>query len=172
MNDHIFAQAERLRKKYRTRDPYEALEEMNVVIMYSNAFARDGLKGFCTIQNKTKYVVINEHLSEEEQRVVAAHELGHIVVHNTDLKIGAFKDNDIYMATGKKEREANFFAADFLIADEDVIDLMKTCDANFFNVAKALSIPAPFFAFKLYSMVERGYAMRVPVDLDSAFLAN
>lgn len=172
MNDHIFAQAERLRKKYRTRDPYEALEEMNVVVMYSNAFARDGLKGFCTIQNQTKYVVINEKLSEEDQRVVAAHELGHIVVHNTDLKIGAFRDNDIYMATGKKEREANFFAADFLIADEDVIDLMKTCDANFFNVAKELLIPAPFFAFKLYSMVERGYAMRVPVDLDSAFLAN
>lgn len=46
MNDHIFTQAERLRKKYRTRDPYEALEEMNVVVMYSNAFARDGLKGF------------------------------------------------------------------------------------------------------------------------------
>ena len=101
MNDHIFVQAERLRKKYRTRDPYEALEEMNVVIMYSNAFARDGLKGFCTIQNKTKYVVINERLSEEDQRVVAAHDLGHIVVHNTDLKIGAFRDNDIYMATGK-----------------------------------------------------------------------
>ncbi len=172
MNDHIFAQAERLRKKYRTRDPYEALEEMNVVVMYSNAFARDGLKGFCTIQNQTKYVVINEKLSEEDQRVVAAHELGHIVVHNTDLKIGAFRDNDIYMATGKKEREANFFAADFLIADEDVIDLMKSCDANFFNVAKELFIPAPFFAFKLYSMVERGYAMRVPVDLDSTFLAN
>ena len=84
----------------------------------------------------------------------------------------SLKDDDIYMATGKKEREANFFAADFLIADEEVIELMKTCDANFFNVAKALSIPAPFFAFKLYSMVERGYAMHVPVDLDSAFLAH
>lgn len=172
MNDHIFAQAEQLRKKYRTRDPFEALEGMNVELMFTNAFARDGLKGFCTIQNRIKYVVINERLSDEDQRVVAAHELGHLVVHNADLKIGTFRDNDIYMATGRKEREANFFAADFLIADEDVIDLMKTCDANFFNVAKALSIPAPFFAFKLYSMVERGYAMRVPVDLDSRFLAK
>ena len=172
MNDHIFAQAEQLRKKYRTRDPFEALEGMNVEIMFTDAFACDGLKGFCTIQNRIKYVVINERLSDEDQRVVAAHELGHLVVHNTDLKIGTFRDNDIYMATGKKEREANFFAADFLIADEDVIDLMKTCDANFFNVAKSLFIPAPFFAFKLYSMVERGYAMRVPVDLDSTFLAK
>ena len=29
---------------------------------------------------------------------------------------------------------------------------------------------APFFAFKLYSMVNRGYSMRVPVDLNSSFL--
>ena len=172
MNDTIYAQAEKLQKKYHSRDPFELLDAMNVIVMFSDSYPRDGLKGFCTIQHKTRYVVINEKLSDAEQRVVAAHELGHIVVHNTDLKIGAFKDNDIYMATGKKEREANFFAADFLIADEDVIELMKTCDANFFNVAKALSIPAPFFAFKLYSMVERGYAMRVPVDLDSAFLAR
>ena len=149
MNDHIFAQAEKLQKKYSSRDPFELLEALNVIVMFSDSYARDGLKGFCTIQHKTKYVVINGKLSDEEQRVVAAHELGHIVVHQTDLKIGAFKDNDIYLATGKKEREANFF-----------------------NVAKALAIPAPFFAFKLYSMVERGYAMRVPVDLDSAFLAH
>ena len=172
MNDHIFAQVQRLQKKYRTSDPFELMDVMNVVTMFSDSYSRNGLKGFCMIQNRTKYVVINNRLPDEEQRVVAAHELGHIVVHNTDLMVGAFKDDDIYMATGKKEREANFFAADFLIADEEVIELMKTCDANFFNVAKALSIPAPFFAFKLYSMVERGYAMHVPVDLDSAFLAH
>ena len=32
------------------------------------------------------------------------------------------------------------FAADFLIRDEDVLKLMKACDSNFFNVAKALRI--------------------------------
>ena len=73
---------------------------------------------------------------------------------------------------GKKEREANVFAADFLIRDADVLELMQSCDSNFFNVSKALRIPAPFFAFKLYSMVERGHAMRMPVDLDSTFLAR
>lgn len=172
MNDLIFAQAEQYRKKFCTRDPFRALEAMKVEIMISDAFTQDGLKGFCTIQNRIRYVVINGNLGEELQRVVAAHELGHLVVHSNDLKIGTFRDNDIYMATGRKEREANFFAADFLIADEDVIDAMRACDANFFNVARSLSIPAPFFAFKLYSMVDRGYAMRMPVDLDSAFLAK
>ena len=122
--------------------------------------------------NKTKYVVINDRLSSIEARVVAGHEAGHIIRHATELKVGAFQDNDIYMATGKKEREANVFAADFLIRDADVLELMQSCDSNFFNVSKALRIPAPFFAFKLYSMVERGHAMRMPVDLDSTFLAR
>ncbi|MGN1410448.1 MAG: ImmA/IrrE family metallo-endopeptidase [Eubacteriales bacterium] len=172
MNLSIYEDAERLAVRHKTRDPFELLDSMNVVVDFTDGFAKDGLKGFCAIINKTKYVIINNKLSSAEKRVVAGHEAGHIIRHSAELKVGAFKDNDIYMATGKKEREANVFAADFLIRDKDVIDLMKTCDSDFFNVAKSLYIPAPFFAFKLYSMVERGYVLRLPVDLDSRFLAR
>lgn len=172
MNDRIFLETERLIRRYGTRDPFELLDSLNVVVKFSTAFSRDGLKGFCTIMNRTRYVVINASLRSEEQRVVAGHEAGHIVVHADNLKIGTFRDNDIYLATGKMEREANIFAADFLISDDEVMEHMRSCDANFFNVARALCIPPPFFAFKLYSMVERGYAMRMPVDLNSSFLAN
>ena len=157
MNLGIYEDAERLALRYDTRDPFELLDAMHVVLEFSDSFEKTGLKGFCTVMNKTRYVVINGKLSSVEKRVVAAHEAGHLIRHASDLQIGAFKDNDIYMATGKKEREANVFAADFLIQDEDVLKRMKACDSNFFNVAKALRIPAPFFAFKLYSMVERGY---------------
>ena len=52
------------------------------------------------------------------------------------------------------------------------ISYCATCDANFFTVARTLYIPEPFFAFKLYSMVERGYSMKMPVELDSTFLAR
>ena len=172
MNDAIFLEAERLRKKYNTCDPFELLDAANVVVDFTREFPKNGLKGFCTIINRTRYVVINARLCEEEQRVVAGHEAGHIILHMDDLKIGAFKDNDIYQAKSKKEREANFFSADFLISDDEVLDAMKACDANFFTVARTLYIPEPFFAFKLYSMVERGYSMKMPVELDSTFLAR
>ena len=172
MSNTIYLEAERLRKKYNTRDPFEFLEAINVRVDFTHEFPKNGLKGFCTIFNHTRYVVINAFLCEEEQRVVAGHEAGHIILHMDDLKVGAFRDNDIYMAKSRKEREANFFAADFLISDDDVLDAMKACDANFFTVAHALCIPEPFFAFKLYSMVERGYTMKMPIDLDSTFLAK
>ena len=164
MNNAIYLEAERLRKKHNTRDPFELLEAANVVVDFTRKFPKNGLKGFCTIINRTRYVVINARLCEEEQRVVAGHEAGHIILHMDDLKIGAFKDSDIYQAKSKKEREANFFSADFLISDDEVLDAM--------TVAHALYIPEPFFAFKLYSMVERGYSMKMPVELDSTFLAN
>ena len=103
--------------------------------------------------NRTRYVVINASLRSEEQRVVAGHEAGHIVVHADNLKIGTFRDNDIYLATGKMEREANIFAADFLISDDEVMEHMRSCDANFFNVARALCIPPPFFAFCFFLLL-------------------
>ena len=172
MNCYIFSEVEKLQRKYKTRDPFELMNAFGVVVSMTDSFRRDGLKGFCTILNQTKYVVINNKLDIEEQRVVAGHECGHIVIHPHILKLGAFKDHDVYQATGKAEREANFFAADLLVSDEEVMDLMCSHDANFFSVAQGLSVPAPFFAFKLYSMVERGFSMQMPTDLNSTFLAR
>ena len=171
-NEFISSEARRIRKKYHSSDPFEILKAMHVVIAYSDSYPRDGLKGFCTVFNRTIYVVINAKLSREEKRVVAAHELGHIILHWSELLIGAFKDSNVYDATGQLEREANLFGADLMITDEEVEECIGSCDANFFSVASALNIPAPFFAFKLFSMVKRGFAMRLPVDLDSAFLAK
>ena len=170
MTEMIFNQAQQCRVRYRTSDPYELLDAMNVVLLESNAYPWDGLRGYCTVMNRTKYVVINQKQPEEEQRVVAAHEGGHLVLHMAQLKVGTMKDFDVYHVTSRLERQANFFAADFLIADDDVLDLMHSRDVDFFDAAKQLLIPAPFLSFKLYSMVNRGFRMNLPLDLNSAFL--
>lgn len=172
MKETIYSDAMRLRQKYQTNNPFELLDALNVDWQMTAAYPHNGLKGYCTIINRIKYVRINSFLCPEEQLVVASHEAGHIVCHKTVLSIGAFKDSDIYSAAGKWEREANLFGADFMLDDEEVLDLMHSHGANFFSVAKSLCVPAPFFAFKLYSMVDRGYNMRMPVDLDSTFLAK
>lgn len=167
-----FDDAQRLFRKYHTRDPFRIISEASDMRLWlSTSFDEDGLKGFATIQNRVKYVVVNDFLEQEEQRVVAAHELAHIVRHEAHLRVCPMKDFDLYNASGKLEREANFVAADFLLEDDRVMDEIHSCGADFFSVSRSLSIPAPFFAFKLYSMIERGYAMRLPVDLDSRFLA-
>ena len=49
----------------------------------------------------------------------------------------------IRMGTGKKEREANVFAADFLIRDADVLELMQSCDSNFFQCFQGVAYSRP-----------------------------
>jgi len=166
----IFSKAEHLRRKFETRNPFELLDALNVTTKFTNAYQH--LKGYCAVQNQIVFVVISEKLPEEEQIVVAGHECGHFVWHPEQLKKAPFKDYDIYQVTGKFEREANFLGADFMLDDEEVMDLMRSDGADFFSVAKTLKIPAPFFAFKIYSMADRGFALRVPVELDSTFLAR
>lgn len=134
----IYDDVQRLRKKYGTNDPFELLDAIHAQVVFSDAYPKDGLKGYCAVLLKQKYVVINSKLIQCEKRVVGSHELGHLIVHGDELKTGAaFKDHDIYQATGRKEREANFFAADFLIDDSDVLDaidgtpiIIKTINLN------------------------------------------
>lgn len=172
MSSSVFTQVEKYVRKFGTRDPFELLDALHVITKISDAYPRDGLKGYCIALNRSNYTVINGNLSDEDQKVTASHELGHIVMHGKELRCSPFKDFNIYQATGRKEREANFFGADLLIEDNDVLDLIHSGNSNFFNVAKALNVPCEFLAFKLYSMVERGLPMHVPVDLDSGFLAS
>ena len=124
MTEMIFNQAQQYRKKFHTSDPYELLDCLGVVLKHSTAYPRDGLHGYCTVMNRTKYVVINAKQPEEEQRVVAGHEAGHLILHKTQLKAGAMSDFDVYNVKSCLERQANFFAADFLIDDDDVMDVM------------------------------------------------
>ena len=50
-NEFISSEARRIRKKYHSSDPFEILKAMHVVIVYSDSYPRDGLKGFCTVFN-------------------------------------------------------------------------------------------------------------------------
>lgn len=44
MNLDIYEDAERLAKRYGTRDPFELLDAMNVVVKFTDKFPKDGLK--------------------------------------------------------------------------------------------------------------------------------
>nr|DAW30966.1 MAG TPA: IrrE protein [Caudoviricetes sp.] len=60
---------------------------------------------------KNKLILINSSLSEQEQKYVLAHELGHAVLHT---KSSCFCYG-LNVNTYKKEYEANIFSAELLI---------------------------------------------------------
>jgi Zn-dependent peptidase ImmA (M78 family) len=176
----VHSEVEKVIEKYNTRNPFELLDAMGAITRISYAFKPTGLKGFATIMNGISYAVINGNLGEQDRLIVAAHEAAHLILHEIDIlqsPAGAIKDFNIFSNTykgnrGRLEAEANSFSADFLISDDEVMDVITNPDRDFYSSASELYLPPPLFAFKLYSMVQRGYDIRNPALLQSGFLGN
>ena len=118
MSALIYDAAERLKAKFETSDPFELIDSLKI-----NLFIRGGLgnlKGFYYMTHRQRYIVINANLPEHDQRMVAAHELGHDQLHQYLAKVSPLKDFALYNMTSKAEYQANVFASELLIEDKDI----------------------------------------------------
>ena len=102
--NQIWAETKKLIKKYGTRDPFEIMDQMNIVVGETSRYKT--LKGYCFMSCKTIYVMISSFLSEEEKMIVAAHELGHIILHRSQLKMAPMQDDTLYNMTDNTEYQA------------------------------------------------------------------
>ena len=118
MRNYIEETVNNLIKKYNTRNPFEILKELDIAVEFNSCL--ESLKGFFTVINKRKSVVINGNLSREEQKTVAAHELGHSCLHDHFAESREFREFMIYDMESKPEYEANLFASILLVSDEDI----------------------------------------------------
>lgn len=169
MNDYIFNTVSDLVGRYKTRDPFELISALRIELYTSNL---PTLKGYSVIANGVPYAAVNTSLGPCESKIVAAHELGHIVLHSDQLKVAPHRDMSLYAMHDKTEYEANLFAADLLVSDSDVVNLVKQDDLDYFSMASVLYISPELLSFKLYSMTRRGYHYNIPGGIDSRFLGK
>ncbi len=169
MDEFVIKKANQLKKKYGTSDPFGILEALGVNIRYNHNFHR--LKAFYYIMLGIPYVVLNGCLEEAERRMVAAHELGHHVLHKQLAKASPIREVGFYDVKSGPEYEANLFASELLIADTDIIDLLKE-ETDFFRICAILEVSPELMAFKLNSMNKRGFQYPFPIPLKSDFLAK
>lgn len=108
----IKRRVEQIARKYRTRDPFEMIKGMNVILVY---YPLEGVHGFYQYFQRNNIIYLDERLSENEQRFVLAHELGHMFLHKKANAI--FMDTRTQFNTDKFELEANTFAIDLLLPD-------------------------------------------------------
>ena len=113
----IKRRASQLVRKYQTRDPFEMIKGMNVILVH---YPLEGVRGFYQYFQRNNIIYLDERLSEIEQRFVLAHELGHMFLHKKSNAI--FMDTRTQFNTDKFEKEANTFAVELLVPDTEITE--------------------------------------------------
>lgn len=99
-------------RKYKTRNPFEMIKGMNVILV---SYTLYGVRGFYQYYQRNNIIYIDENLSEHEQHFVCAHELGHMFLHKKANAL--FMDTRTHFTTLKYETDANKFALHLLLSD-------------------------------------------------------
>lgn len=167
---YICSSVERVVRRYKERDPLELCEAMGVRVRYKPMGSHPGaVKGVSLVSHRIKSITINSDLPDIIQRIVLAHELGHIVLHCTS-EVRCYHEISLYDETAMTEKDANLFAAELLLEDDTVLDVLNQ-DVTFFGAAAALYIPVELLDFKFRLMKWKGYMLREPpFEARSTFL--
>lgn len=100
---------------YGTNDVFELCDYLDI-----NIIEKENLK-FESYFNRNLYgdefIYISNNLDIKKKRELIAHELGHAILH-TDLAVAYY--NNSLLNKPKIEKEANEFAAELLVQDEDL----------------------------------------------------
>lgn len=112
--------ADFIAKKYQTRNPFEILKGMNTILVFAQLV---DIRGFYQSFQRNNIIYIDENLQEHEQRLVCAHELGHMLLHKNENTV--FMDSRTHLKTSTYETEANKFAVELLIPNEVILENWK-----------------------------------------------
>ena len=82
-------------------------------------------KGFCMTESRKTCIVINCDLPDIIQQIILIHEIGHAVLHQRTMQVKCFHDFELFDGVSQCEYEANCFAADYLLEDEDVLEKLN-----------------------------------------------
>ena len=109
----------RLVKRCGTRDPFEIAADIGVEVMFCDNFGP--LKGMYRVIKRNRFIFINNQLSEQMQRIVCAHELGHDQLHRNLAKDNPLREFMLYDMRTKPEYEANIVAAEILLDNDELL---------------------------------------------------
>lgn len=102
-------------KRYNTRNPYRLASELGIILMYGENM--ETVRGFYLYDSRIKLICIGNNLPDYMEKFVIAHEIGHSIMHRQS---SAPFLQSTFLSVDKLEIEANKFAAELLITDEDL----------------------------------------------------
>ncbi len=154
--DRIIELAEALKNEYEGRDIFDTAENSGAVVWFREL---GSLKGFYVCENGRRYIIINSSLSKLLRRTVCAHELGHDTLHR-ELSAGGLRESSLFLSSNKTEREANLFAAEMLLTDEETLSVLEYSQ-NVDDAAYELGVLPEILSFKLELLNHKGYSFNI-----------
>ena len=160
--EYICARVAQVQEKYGEAEPRRLCSAMKILLLHEPMGTSPGAcKGFYLRQSGRDVITVNSDLPEELGRIILAHELGHAVLHKAASGMNAFHDFALFDSTSQYEYEANVFAAQCLMSDEDVLGLLND-DMSFFAAAASLNVPPELLDFKFRLLKRQGYKIIDP----------
>lgn len=165
---YIHDKTEKIVRKAASRDPFEICRSMQIRVHYKDLGTV--LKAYYFYQSRIRNIVINSRSGMTVRRILCAHELGHAVLHGELAAMRGFQELELFDRSAPAEYEANLFAAEPLISDEELLPLLNDRDKSFFSIAKELYVPAELLDFKFRLLKTRGLRMESPLTSPADFL--
>lgn len=117
--EYILKKADETVSAFDSRDPFFVAKQTGASVNFKDI---GSLRGAYFGTMPIPAIVINENSDEQMKKIICAHELGHHLLHKGSIQSC---ENSIY-DSGILEREANVFAAAFLIDKGIALQLLKT----------------------------------------------
>lgn len=170
--DNIVRSVAKLKAKCGETDPFALCSLLGIPVCYSAmGSGKNAIKGFFVKSNRIKVITVNSDLPYRIQRIINAHELGHAILH-ADSGMHAFHELALFDESSRCEKEANLFASELLISDDDFFCALEDGQA-FSCAASSLNVPPELLDFKARIMRAKGYHVNdSPITVGSCFLKN
>lgn len=166
MSAYIHNKAADLLRRYQTRDPLELAAAIGIHLRFADL---GSLKGLYTVIKRNRYIVLHENLGGAMQKIVCAHELGHDQLHRSLAEHQMLQEFMLYRMDSQPEYEANLFAADLLLPDDEVLEYVYHYHFTAPQIAAAMHSDINLVALKMLHLAQQGYDVR-GMDYRSDFL--
>jgi Zn-dependent peptidase ImmA (M78 family) len=167
--EQIKREVARLKAKYQTMDLRAICAALKIRISQSPmGTSADSCKGFFLVNARCKLIMLNSDLADEIQDIILAHELGHAILHSSPA-IRTFHEFTVLDETDRMEYEANVFAAEFLVEDQEALDTFGD-QMTLFQASSILGVPPELLDFKVRLLEKEGYPIHAPYIAHGDFL--
>ena len=163
----LYRIGEKLVSAANSRDPFQIADALGIQIQMVRDFTV--LKGVYMILSNVPWIFINDNLDEMMKRIVCAHEIGHHVLHQDLVRETVLQEFHMFARRNRPEYEANVVAAEILLPDREVLDLIYNFGYDAFQIAQCAGSDVNLVALKCDILVEKGYALN-RIDHESDFL--